>query len=443
MNLALPAVLLSATCLFNSTALSQEKLPLTIEKAIQIGLENSKTLHSSLMKVEYADAKSAEVNAGRLPSLKFGGSYTRLSDIPPAEVVLQLPPPAPSRFTLSPTILDNYNLRFSVQHPLFTGFRLDAASSAADFSVQASSQEYAKDKADLIYNVKNAYWSLYKAQEVQKVIEENVQQIKAHVDDVQKMMDQGMATTNDVLKVQVQLSDAQLRQIDANNQVRLAVIGLDNTLGVSLSTDIELETTIAHTPREFAPLDKLIATALDKRPDIHAMKYRVQAGEAGVTAARSGWFPQIYLVGNYYYARPNQRLFPTENIFKDTWDVGVSMSLDIWNWGTTVHQIDQAQAQVAQSKDALGQLQDGITLEITQTYLNLTQAKERIGVAQKGVDQSQENYRITHERFTEGLALNSDMLDAEVAMLQSKLNYTQALVDYELAEARLERAIGE
>ncbi len=443
MNLAVRALLLMGICLAGTIASGQQKLSLTIDQAIQIGLENSKTLHSSLMKVEYADAKAAEVNAGRLPSLKFGGAYTRLSDIPPAEVVLQLPPPIPSRFTLSPTILDNYNLRLSMQQPLFTGFRLDATNHAADYSVQASNQEYAKDRSDLVYNVKNAYWSLYKANEVKKVVEENVAQIKAHVDDVQKMMDQGMATTNDVLKIQVQLSDAQLRQIDANNQVRLAVIGLDNTLGVPLNTDVELETPIVHDPREFPALDQLVARALDTRPDVRAMDYRVKAADASVTAARSGWYPQIYLSGNYYYARPNQRLFPTQNLFKDTWDVGVNVSLDIWNWGTTIHQIDQAQAQMAQTKDGLGQLQDAITLEITQTYLNLRQSKERISVAQKGVDQAQENYRITHERFTEGLALNSDMLDAEVALLQAKLNYTQALVDYELAESRLERALGE
>ena len=173
------------------------------------------------------------------------------------------------------------------------------------------------------------------------------------------------------------------------------------------------------------------------------MDLRLKAGEAGVTAARSGWFPQIYLSGNYYYSRPNQRIFPTQDIFKDTWDVSVGVSVDIWNWGATIHQTDQAQAQLAEAKDALGQIQDAITLDLTQAYLNLQQAKERISVADQGVKQAEENNRVTSKRFNVGLASTSDMIDAEVAQLQAKTNYTNALVDYELAQARIAKSIGE
>ncbi len=421
-----------------------QQLQLTVERAIELGLTNSKTLHSSLMRVNYADAKAGEVNASRLPSLKLGGSYTRLSDVPPFE--LSLPPQlglGTGKFTLSPTIVNNYNIKVSVQQPLFTGFRLNAVSDAADFNAQATAQEYSKDKADLVYNIRVAYWSLFKAIEFKKVIDENVSQVQAHLKDVQSMMDQGMATTNDLLKVQVQLSDAQLHQIDANNAVQLANIGLNNVVGISLATKIELESEVHHhVPAEFAELDALVHTALESRPELKAMDYRVKASEAGVTAAKSGWFPQIYLAGNYYYNRPNQRIVPNVDRFDDTWDVSVGVSLDIWNWGTTLHQTDQAQAQLAEAKDVLGQLQDGITLEITQTYLNLNQAKERIAVAEQGVKAAEENHRTTNQRFKEGLALNTDLLDAEVSLLQARTNYTQVLVDYELAEARLQKAIG-
>lgn len=160
-------------------------------------------------------------------------------------------------------------------------------------------------------------------------------------------------------------------------------------------------------------------------------------------AARSGWFPQIYLAGNYYYSRPNQRIFPAIDAFKDTWDVTVGVSLDIWNWGTTVHQTDQAQAQLAQAQDAVGLIKDGITLDLTQAYLNLQQASERISVADNGVKQAEENHRVTTMRFNAGLASTSDLLDAEVALLQAKTNQTNALVDFELAQARIEKAIGE
>jgi outer membrane protein len=432
-----------------TTVFGQSKLPLTVEKAIQLGLENSKVLHSSQMRAEYADAKAGEINASRLPSLKFSGGYTRLSDVPPGAAIIPANafgvglPPQTLNVPLSQTVLNNYSMKLSLTQPLFTGFRMDALSRAADYSAEAQSFGYSKDRSDLIYNVRMAYWGLYKAIQIKKVVDENVEQVKSHLRDVENLMVQGMTTNNDVLKVQVQLSDVQLKQIDANNGVRLAMIGLNSTIGIPLTTEIELESSVVHEPKEYGDLNLLIAQAMENRPELKAVDSQVKAGEAGVTAAKSGWFPQIYLSGNYYYSRPNQRLFPTQDSFKDTWDVSLGITLDIWNWGTTLHQTDQAQAHLAEAKDALGQIQDGITLDLTQAYLNLQQARERIDVADQGAKQAEENNRVTSKRFNVGLASTSDMIDAEVAQLQAKTNYTNALVDYELAQARIVKAIGE
>jgi outer membrane protein len=88
-------------------------------------------------------------------------------------------------------------------------------------------------------------------------------------------------------------------------------------------------------------------------------------------------------------------------------------------------------------------MKDGVMLEVTQNYLGVNQSKERRLVAEKGVVQAEENYRITNDKYKKGLTPNSELLDAEVALLQSKLNYAQSLVDYELSMARLSKAIGE
>jgi outer membrane protein TolC len=246
-----------------------------------------------------------------------------------------------------------------------------------------------------------------------------------------------------VLKVEVQLSNIQLLQVDANNNVRLAMIGLNSIIGLPLTTTIELSSKVTVQDNKYQELPALVSLALEERPDIKSMENRVKAGESAVTLARSGWYPQIYLSGNYTYARPNSRIFPTVDKFNDTWDVTLSASLDIWNWGTTIHQTDQAKAQLAQAQDGFAQMKDGVTLEVTQNYMNVGQAKEKIGVAEKGVGQAEENYRITNEKFKSGLALNSDLIDAEAALLQAKFNRIQSKIEYELADARLQKALGE
>ena len=425
----------------SSAAIAEQKLSLTLDEAIQIGLDKSKGIHASLMKVQYADSKSSEANAQMLPSVKFNGAYSRLSDIPPAQVSLY--PLFPEPITLSPTVLNNYNLRVTVQQPIFTGYKLQRNADIAEYTASATQKDFERDKSDLIYNIKSAYWNLTQALELQKVVDENVEEMKAHLRDVQSWQGQGMITVNDVLKVQVQLSDAELRQIDSRSNVQLARIGFNSLLGLSLDTEIDPATNIKHEPRNFSDLPVLVQQAVDRRPELKSMEYKIKAGDAAVAIAQSNWFPQVYLVGNYYSSRPNQRFFPTQDAFKDTWDVGVGVSFDVWNWGTTIHQTDQAQAQLSEAQDGLSQLKDGVTLDVTRNYLSLHRAKERIVVAEKGVSQAEENYRVTDAKFKQGLALNTDLLDAEVALLQAKTNYTQSLVDYEVAEAGLERAVGE
>ncbi|MFA5834900.1 MAG: TolC family protein [Bacteroidota bacterium] len=439
--------------LFISIVSGQQKLSLTVEQAVQTGLENSKALKSSQFKVVAAEAKTSETNALGLPSVKLNAAYTKLSAVDPFK--LNFPAfgtvQADNKTVLFNTvaaqlgdnITNNYTLRATVQQPLFTGNKISSAEDIAEYSYEATKQDFTKDKSELIYNVKNAYWNVYRAKEFKKVVDENVGQIKAHAADAENMMKQGLLTNNDLLKVQVQLSDALVRQIDAKNNVLLSMIALNNTLGLPLSTEIEIFSQLQPNAVSSTDIDALVKKGIENRPEILGMNARLKASESNLSIARSGWYPQIYLVGNYNYLRPNQRIFPTKDEFKGTWDVSISVSYDLWNWNTSGSQATQAEAQLSQTEQALSQMKDGISLEVTQSYLSLQQSKERSEVAKQGVEQAEENYRVTNERYKKGLNVNSDLLDSEVALLTAKLNYTQSLVDYELAAARLTKSIGE
>ncbi len=436
---------------------SQQKISLTIEQAIQTGLQNSKALRTSQFKVEAADAKASETNTLGLPSLKLNGTYTRISPVPAlvfpfpvgAELISTTLNDAHSisfvteNYPLTSNIVNTYGLRATLQQPLFTGGKISGAIDAASYTAEATKEDLKKDQADVLYNIKASYWNLYRAIEFKKFVDENVDQIKSHAVDAENLFKQGLLTTNDVMKVRVQLSDALVRQIDAKNDVQLSMYVLNNTIGLPLQTEIELASTIRIVDREWASADSLVKSAFEKRPEVLGMNARVKAGEAGLTSARGGWWPQIYLVGNYDYDRPNQRYFPETDEFQDSWNVSISVSFDLWNWNQTGHQTTQAQAQLAQAEEGLSMTKDGITLEVTQSYLDIKKAKERKNVSEQGVAQAEENYRTMDGKYKQGLAANSELLDAEVALLQAKLNLTQSLVDYELAIAQLSRAIGE
>ncbi len=425
------------------SAQTSKHASLTIDQALQIGLENSKTLKTSQFKVVAAEAKAYETDALGLPSLKFNGTYTRLSEVPTPVLdfsKLGLPIP-PQKF--GDNVVNTYGLKATVQQPLFTGGKLSGAIDAAQYVSDASKEDFNKDKADVIYNIKAAYWNLYRAIEFSKVVDENVNQIKSHAADAENLMKQGLLTNNELLKIQVQLSDALVRQIDATNNIKLSTYALNNTLGLPITADITLASKIEVSDRNWSDIEQLLKVAFDKRPDLLAMSARVKASEAGLTSARGGWWPQVYLVGNYNYLRPNSRIFPTKDVFKDTWDVTLSVSLDIWNWNQTGNQTTQAEAVFSQTEQGFSLMKDGVTLEVTQNYLAVNQTKERIAVAEQGVKQAEENYRVTNEKYKKGLTTNSELLDAESLLLQSKLNYTQSLVEFELAGARLSKSVGE
>jgi outer membrane protein TolC len=190
-------------------------------------------------------------------------------------------------------------------------------------------------------------------------------------------------------------------------------------------------------------MDFFIDKAYSNRPELKGTELRIKASESGVTLAQSGWYPQVSVVGDYLSARPNQRVFPSVDQFKDTWDVNLSVNVNIWNWLATKDQTDQAETQLEQAKDSYKIIKDNITLEVTQIYLNILQAKEKMIVAANNVVQAEENYRTADDKFKNGLILNSELLDAEVAQLTAKTNYVQSQVDYELAKAQLEKSSGE
>jgi outer membrane protein len=437
MKFKLTAILIFGV-IIQTKLLSQETKKLSINESIKIGLENSNMLHSSKMNVQYTDAKWSEINTFRLPSLSFNASYTRLSEVSP--FIINTPF---GSFDIAPSIFNYYNLQLSLKQPIFTGFKLESNSKMAEYNFLAAKQDYTTEEKNLIYNIKNAYWSLFKANQIQKVTEEVVVDIQSHLTDVQNLFEQGLATKNDVLKVKVQLGEVQLNLIDAKNAVKLANLSLVNLIGLPISTNIETSDNPEKSVVEIGDISPLLSKAYENRPELKSINYRIKAGESGVTAAKSDWWPQIYLVGDYYYSRPNQRIQPLVDQFNKTWDVGVALSFSLWNWGATVDRTDQAETQLEQAKDAYKIIRDGITLEVTQNYLNIKKSEERMTVAGQNVTQAEENYRVTDDKFKNGLALNSDLLDAEVALLQSKTDYIQSIVDYELAQAQLNKAIGE
>ena len=412
---------------------------LTLEECLQLGIDNSKELRISKSKIAGAEAKITEANSQLLPILKFQASYLRLSNIPPFEVSL---PIYPQPIQISPVILNNYNLKLTLQQPLFTGFRLLSLKSAAENNYKSTNLEYKKNLNDVALNIQNAFWNYYKAMQINKVIEENLKLTQNHLDDTKNFMKSGLATRNDLLKLEVQYSNTKLQLIESENNIDIARSNLNKLLGLPLEANTEINAGDIDTSFTTYNLSSLIEQSKENRSDLKSLEYRVKASDNGITAAKGGWYPSVYLIGDYYYSKPNQRIIPAENKFKDTWDIGVTLQWDLWNWGYTSSKSTEAEEQKTQVETSLSQLNDAVELEVYQTFLTYKRAMDKINVSRQSVEQSEENYRSTQDKYNQQIATSTDLIDAEVSLLMAKTNLTTSLVDYQLAKVRLMKAIG-
>jgi outer membrane protein len=432
-----------------SAATAQQSQLLTLAEALRIGRENSKPLQVSELRAGAAAARAGEMNASLLPSLKLEGGYRRLSNVDPFAVRV---PFYPTPIVISPTVLNNYNVKVSLLQPLFTGFRLRSLARSAVFLSDASLDDNRADAQNLTVNITSAYWSLYQAIQTKASVDENVQRLELDRKDAEHLMNAGLATRNDLLRVEVQLSNAKLAQIDIGNDVQVAMMTLNNVLGQPLDTEVRPASVPealkggnednTSRPDTAASLKQLFQRALDERPDIRAMDLRVQSAQEGLSAVRGGYWPQILLTADYYYSRPNVRYQPTVDAFRSSWDVGIALQFDLWSWGTTSYQSDQAASALRQSELLYAQMKDNIMLEVKRAFLAVRRAHDKIGVARLAVAQADESVRNTKEKFDVGLATSSDLLDAETALLNAKTGFTGACVEQEISRAQLEKALG-
>lgn len=424
--------------IFAAANFAQTKV-LTLEESLRIGLENSKALKISRAKKTGAEAKITETTSQMLPKLSLGASYTRFSSVPPFEVKL---PNNPTPVKIQDAILNNYSVKLSLQQPLFTGFRLSSLKSSAEFYYEASMNDYNKETNETAFAIHSAFWNIYKAQKILTLVEENLKQLESHLAETKKFLDNGLATKNDYLKLEVQFANVKLVKIESENNFKISQAAFNKILGFNLAEQTEISSAEISVDVINFKYDELIGEAFNNREELKAAQFRINAGEETVNAANSNWFPSVYLVGNFYYSRPNQRITPLKDEFKDTWDVGVSLNWDLWNWGYTSSQAVQAEQQLVQTQTAYEQINENIELEVYQAYLKIISEFDKVEVNKKSVEQTEENYRITSEKYNQQMATSTDLIDAEVSLLDAKTKLSNALVDFQLAKVRLEKAVG-
>ncbi|MHB8079736.1 MAG: TolC family protein [Candidatus Krumholzibacteriia bacterium] len=420
-------------------AATPDTLRLTLDEAVARARAGAPRLRQLRALAEAASGDARAARAGRLPTLDLRAGYSRWSDVP--ELILALPG-APPR-TLFPNLPDNWTGRASLALPLWTGGRLAGAARAAARQEEAAARDTDSGEAALVLETVAAYWDLALARQRENVLGAAIAAYTAHADDTRNRLKFGMVASHELLAVEVERDRAELARLRATGDAETAAADLARLLDLPAGQPLAVADPLAAPPggAEEA-LEPLVAGALAVRPERAALAARAAAAQALVGVARAGRLPQVALTAGYDYSNPNRRLTPPTDRFTDSWDVGVSLALNVFDGGRVAAAASAARARAAAAQAGLADRDRRIRLEVTARRLDLRTARAAAVVAARALASAAESRRVAADRYREGLIPSSELLDAETAQLRAGLEHAEALVSVRLAAAALARAAG-
>jgi outer membrane protein len=412
-------------------------VPLTLEDARSRASDTSHRLAEMRARETQAQATIGIRRAADRPTVTVSGGYTRTDHIVPFGVLQ----PTGRINVIYPDIPDNYFTHAGLQWPIYTSGRSDALERAAEAEARAVAAELRVTRADLRLEVTRAFWARVTADDAVRVFQEALERAEAHVRDIKAMFDAGLVPPSDVASAEAQRSRERMQLIETQNAQRATDLDLKRLTGLPSDADVRIELqppagAVAESQED------LVAAALQERAERDALRERVAAAEERQTAAAAGLKPTIAVSANGDFANPNPRIFPRAAEWRGFWDATLNVSWPLWDGGRSKAEAAEAGANAAALREQLADLDTLIALEVRQRQLDIESARAVLAAAADTVASAQEARRVLGERFRVGVATSTDVLDAQVTLLQAELDHTRAASNLNLAEARLERALG-
>ena len=413
--------------------------PLTLDAAITQGFAYSRRLAELEARAQAADFAVAGRHGAERPIASVQAGYMRTNHV--EEFAVVAPGPPPTRQVVYPDIPDNYRTRLDLQWPIYTGGRTDALLHAAEAERTATGKDLETARADLRLEIARAYWAVVTARETEAVLKRSLEAVDAHVKDVRTRLASGLVPPNDVSSAEAQASHQRLLIVEAANLRAVSEADLQRLIGIDPAPMAlgDARGAVSTSPDVTA----LIARALKERPERQALEQRAASADLRASAANAGRLPQIGIGGGYDYARPNPRIFPRNDEWQTSWDVSINLTWTLWDGRRRSAETGEARANAAALKTRVEEFDRQITFEVRARALELQSSQQAVTTADDEIRAAAEAERAIGERYRAGVATATDVLDAQVARLQAQLDRARAVANVRLAEARLERSIGQ
>lgn len=408
--------------------------PLTLDQAITFALRSHPSIVAARGTSRVQEARLGQVRADLFPQVDLTAAYRRATAnfAPSSQAGSSL-----NRIATGGTTnetFNNYSAGLSIQQRIFDFGQTGAALEAAREGLKARRFDEEATVENVVVNVKVAYFGLLGERHLVRVNEETVRQFEQHLLRAEGFFKIGTRPKFDVTKAEVDLTNAQLNLIRAKNAAEVARVTLANAIGLPDRPIGELEELLDFRKVEITE-EEALGEALQRRPEILSLMASRRAGEASVRQAARSFFPVLSGIADYTYRGQE---FPL--IWN--WDVGLNLTFPLFSGYLLKSQLAEARANLTTIEANQESLRQGILLEVRQSYLNLQEAGERVRLSALVVRQAEENLALANGRFQAGIGNSVERTDAQVLLTNARTQQIQALYDYKVDEAHLEKAMG-
>ena len=405
---------------------------LTLPQAIKLALEKNPDLATAQLRIKGARAAFDQISASFWPQVSLAAGYAA-SDNPVQSFMMTLNQRALNMATANfnhPGATDNFNGGVIAQYSLFNGGRDTAARKATKLGAEALENNRDAVRNDLIFEVTRSYYTVIKARQFVTTASAAVASMDANLTVASNRFAQGSVLKSDFLDAQVRLAAARENSVLATNALALSEVFFRNILGVGENNNI----TVAESTAITVPTNT--TTTASRRPELLAAEKSVTIAEQQLRIARSGHQPRVNAFASYDFNSGNF------SKWEGSWLAGVNVQLDVFDGYQTRGKIAEARANLDAAREQFRKVTLGIQLEVKQAQLNLTAAQARLTATASSVAQAEESLQITKDRYAGGLALLTQLLDAETALTAARQRRIAAEIDVFTATADLDKALG-
>jgi outer membrane protein TolC len=411
--------------------------PLSLADAINVALQNNLAIQKAQTELQAAHGISLQTRAIAIPRVQANGNFTANDP----NSIEQFPFGGP-RINLPD---QNWSANIEIVQSIYEGGRIVSGLRAAKLTTEQAVLNYQTTVADALLRVRLAYYDALLAEQLISVQEASVNLLERELNDQQQRLEAGTVPQFNVLRAEVELANAKPRLIRARNSYRIAKNDLINLLGYNVPKNIWENIPLILTDKLHAEpyeiqLPDAIARALENRTEIASLRKQEGLQREAITVAKAGRKPSVQLFAGYGGRNSSFTDDLTETV--NGWTAGAQVNWNIFDGFRTKGRIEEAQARYARAQLETVDTARAIELEVRTAYSNFIEAREVLESQKKVQEQAEEALRLATSRNQAGAGTQLDVLSAQTALTEARSTQAQALHDYEVAKARLQRAIG-